>query len=121
MAATENYAEVFAPFPYECVTKGEDAIRRYRGVVYTKWRNGKFVEFVYAIDGAALFEENELTMTEGGGDGAVPCYTYAVGAQRERGRAEGWEKDPDGDRIVCYVDKYRDTERYEWQRTRASQ
>ena len=119
MAATENYAEVFAPFPYECVTKGEDAIRRYRGVVYTKWRNGKFVEFVYAIDGAALFEESELTMTEGGGDGAVPWYTYAVATHYYD--TYYVKRDPDGDRIVCYVDKYRDTERYEWQRTRASQ
>jgi hypothetical protein len=113
MAATENYDEVFAPFPYESVTKGVKVIRRYRGTVYTEWRDGRFLNFVYAIDGAALFEERKDTVTEGGGDGVVPFYVYAVGAQRDRDTLDGWEKDPDGLRIVCYVDKYRNIERYE--------
>jgi len=113
MAAAENYDEVFAPFRYESVTKGVKVIRRYRGTIYTEWRDGMFLNFVYAIDGDALFEERKDTVTEGGGDGVVSFYIYAVGAQHARDTLDGLEKDPDGLKIVCYVDKYRNIERYE--------
>jgi hypothetical protein len=83
--------------------------------MYTMWRNGKFVHFVNAIDGEALFEDNKWSTTEGGGEEDVPFYIHAVGAQRARGTSDGWEVDPDGNRIVCYVDKYRGREIYQIQ------
>ena len=108
-------AEVFGRFPYETVTNGEDVIRRYRGVVYTKWRNGKFVEFVYAIDGAALFESSESNITRSVYDvnETVPYYRYAVATHMVD--TYYTRRNPNGDRVICYVDKYRGTEEYDFQ------
>ena len=116
MSVKENYAEVFGRFPYETVTNGEYIIRRYRGVVYTKWRNGKFVEFVYAIDGAALFESSESNITRSVYDvnETVPYYRYAFATHMVD--VFNIQRDPDGDRVLCYVDKFRGTEEYDFQK-----
>ena len=110
MAVAVNYDKVFAPFPYESVTKDAYAIRRYRKYVYTKWEQGKFVDFVYAIDGAALFEEKKGTLTNGSGAGYKGSYVYAVEMARqncEDSDYKAWLPVPavaDGYKIVCNYD-----------------
>ena len=120
MAETENYDEVFKKFPYQRVMQGGYEIRRYHpGVLYTKWKEGKFDSFFYAIDGFALFEKatREHTMTEESGDESVFSYDYAVevrsgyvyyGEDRVLGRVD----DKYGDTIICEVNMYRDTKSY---------
>ena len=123
MAATENYDEVFKKFPYKCVMDGDCQIRRYRGELYTKWKNWKFDSFVYAIDGEALFKAKRTTMTEGGREEGevIPSFLYAVGMREARvtwfGDSESWgvEDDPKGNDIFCELDYYRDKRRYRLQ------
>ena len=118
MPETENYDEVFKKFLYERVQHGDDEIRRYRGVLYTLWKKSKFDSLFPAIDGEALFfgASGAGVMTEGEFPASIPSYTYAVakmmGYPPQYGGVRGWVDEPEGDKIICELDVYRNTEKY---------
>jgi hypothetical protein len=112
--SVETAGDVLQKWPYRYVVKEDKCeVRRYRDLLYTKWQDGKFVEFVYAIDGQALFEERKSTLqTMKGGGGKLPFYTVCFESEKEyitwsTGHT-GMVKveNPQANRIYCYVDKY---------------
>lgn len=119
MTDTENYNEVFKKFPYQLVKQKDCDIRRYRGWIYTKWKAGQFVSFVYLTDGLPLFDEavKAHTMTEKSGDESVFSYLYAVEQKSDYvdwggNPVQGMVDDNLGDTIFCEVNMYRGTKKY---------
>jgi hypothetical protein len=58
----------------ESVENGGDEIRRYGGLLYTRWLGGAFVEYVDVAEGTAAFAGGSVE--EKRGEGRVPCYTH---------------------------------------------
>jgi hypothetical protein len=69
--------KVLARWGCACVREGVvsgDEIRRYGGLLYTRWRGGAFVEYVDVAEGENVFAKG--AEEEKRGEGRVPCYTH---------------------------------------------
>ena len=76
MTTLEQTGDVFKKWQYEYVIdKDGSQIRRYRRHLYTRWQDARFVEFVYAVEGVALFEANEGKIEQVVGDN-WSCVAY---------------------------------------------
>jgi hypothetical protein len=102
--------EVLARWKCMYVEVGGDEIRRYRNMIYTRWRNGAFVAYVDVAEGAAAFAGG--TVKEKKGDGDVPFFTEFYSTKKEIQNMANAEWgvvdviDYDGLRYNNYVDYY---------------
>ena len=120
---TMQAGDVLKKWKYERVVtdsdpKNECEMRRYRGIIYTNWKNGKFVDFAYVTQGFALFKKNTPEKILGGDNTVLPFYTAYFATHRAHKRLSGGDsgyltvRDPTGNRINCYVDKYNEGQMY---------
>jgi hypothetical protein len=115
MATTEDYDKVFSEEVYEYATdKDKSEVRRYRGLVYTRWRDRKFVEFVDVVNGHDLFQKGYHK--EDQQFRKIPFVALYFAAKK----VYSWEnpdaantkkRDPDGPIINHYIDMYTYTEK----------
>jgi hypothetical protein len=73
------------------VEVGGDEIRRYRDLLYTRWRDGAFVAYVDVVDGVAAFAGDVVKKMRG--EGVVEFFTrYCHYKEREQQIAlDAWE------------------------------